>query len=82
MTETFDGYYKWLGIPPPEQPPNCYCLLGIPLFTSDADVITGAADRQMAHVRLFQTGPYAALSQKILNEIAAATRWVTLRHPH
>jgi len=70
--ESFDPYRKWLGIPPEEQPPNHYRLLGIGLFESDPDVISNAADRQMAHVRSFQTGRHAELSQKILNELSAA----------
>jgi len=69
---TFDPYRKWLGIPPEEQPPNQYRLLGIGLFESDADAICNAADRQMAHVRTFQSGENSALSQRILNELAAA----------
>src|SRR5215469_338512 len=72
MPEVFDPYRKWLGIPPAEQPPHHYRLLGIGLFEDDADVISIAADRQMAHVRTFQTGPHSALSQKLLNELAAA----------
>ena len=68
----FDVYRKWLGIPPEEQPPNLYRLLGVGLFETDADVIANAADRQMAHVRTFQTGQHSALSQKLLNELAAA----------
>lgn len=68
----FDPYHRWLGISPHEQPPNLYRLLGIALFESDLDVIATAADRQMAHLRTFQTGPHGALSQKMLNEIAAA----------
>ena len=68
----FDAYYKWLGIPPEEQPADHYRLLAIARFESDPDVIDGAADRQMAHVRTFQTGQHSALSQKILNELAAA----------
>jgi hypothetical protein len=72
MPDTFDGYHVWLGIPANEQPPNHYRLLGIALFELDLDVIDHAADRQMAHVRTFQTGPHRALSQQILNELAAA----------
>lgn len=72
MTVEFDAYRKWLGIPPEEQPPNHYRLLGIGLFESDPDVIANAADRQMAHVRTFQTGKHSAVSQKLLNELAAA----------
>ena len=72
MPETFDPYYKWLGIPPADQPPNHYRLLGIPLFESDRDVIANAADQRMGHIRAFQTGEHSALSQEILNEISAA----------
>lgn len=72
MDREFDGYYKWLGIPPTEQPPNHYRLLGLADFEPDVDVIEGAADRQMAHVRTFQAGPHSALSQRILSEISAA----------
>jgi hypothetical protein len=72
MVEAFDPYHKWLAIPPGEQPPNHYRLLGAQTFESDADVIANAADRQMAHVKVFQAGPHSAFSQKILNEIAAA----------
>ncbi len=79
MTEPFDPYQKWLGIYPKDQPPNCYRLLGIDLFVSDLDVIENAAHRQMAHVRTFGMGEHAALSQKLLNEIAKAK--VTLLNP-
>ena len=68
----FDPYYKWLGIPPTEQPANFYRLLGLANFEPDADVIQAAADRQMAHVRTYQTGTHSALSQMILNELAKA----------
>jgi hypothetical protein len=72
MTTHLDPYYKWLAIPPEEQPPNHYRLLGVPLFTDDPDVIEYAADQRMAHVRGFQIGKFAELSQKILNEVAIA----------
>jgi hypothetical protein len=70
--EEFDPYRIWLGIPREEQPANYYRLLGIGLFEPDPDVIAHAADRQMAHVRTFQTGQYSALSQEILNQLSAA----------
>jgi hypothetical protein len=72
MSDSFNGYHVWLGIPPNEQPPNHYRLLGISLFETDLDVIDHAADRQMAHVRTFQAGRHGPLSQQILNELAAA----------
>lgn len=72
MSATFDPYYKWLAIPPSEQPPNYYRLLALAVFESDADVIATAADQRMAHVRSFQGGQYVDASQRLLNELAAA----------
>lgn len=72
MTEAFDPYLKWLGIPPKHQPPNDYRLLGIEPFEADPDVIANAADQRMAHLKNFAAGKHSRLSQKILNEIAAA----------
>lgn len=72
MAEKFDPYRKWLGIPPEEQPPHHYRLLGIAPFEDDTDVITYAADRQMSHVRKFQAGQHGQFSQQILNELAKA----------
>ena len=72
MSSEFDPYYKWLGIPPAEQPPHHYRLLGLPPFTDDPDVIENAADQRMAHLRTFQSGKNAQLSQRILNELSNA----------
>jgi hypothetical protein len=72
MAEAFDPYYRWLGIPPRDQPANHYRLLGINVFEPDLDVIRDAAEQRMAHVRTYQLGAYSELSQKILNELAAA----------
>jgi hypothetical protein len=72
MPERFDPYLNWLGIRDPERPPNHYRLLGVDLFESDPDILLHAADRQMAHVRSFQTGPRSAESQRLLNELASA----------
>ncbi len=72
MAEKFDPYYRWLGIPPEEQPPNYYRLLGVTVFENQADVIEAAADRQMGYLRTFQTGSHASLSQRLLNEVATA----------
>lgn len=72
MTETFDPYLQWLGIPKEEQPPDYYQLLGIGRFESDSNVIANAADRQMTYLRTVQMGRHASLSQQILNELSEA----------
>ncbi len=69
---SFDPYHIWLGIPPDEQPPNHYRLLGLRDFEADPEVIENAADSRMSHVRTFQSGRYAHQSQKLLNELAGA----------
>lgn len=69
---TFDPYFKWLGIPPEDQPPNHYRLLGLPPLVDDPDVIEHAADQRLAHLRNLGAGKHAALSQPMLNEITAA----------
>ncbi|HUY88708.1 MAG TPA: prenyltransferase/squalene oxidase repeat-containing protein [Pirellulales bacterium] len=74
----FDSYYRWLGIPQAEQPPTLYRLLGLSPLEPDLGVIEEAADRQMAHVRAHQNGPYSAESQRLLNELSAAK--LTLLH--
>ena len=68
----FDPYHRWLGIPPKHQPPNHYRLLAIEPFEDDPEVIRDAAERQMSHVRSYQLGKLSELSQRILNELAAA----------
>ncbi len=72
MATEFDPYHKWLGIAPEDQPPNYYQLLGLRNFESDLDVLEGAADRQMSHLRTFQSGKHSDLSQKLLNEVTNA----------
>src|SRR5208283_2682615 len=72
MSDAFDPYFKWLGIPKADQPPHGYRLLGIEPFESDGDVISNAADGRMAQIKNFQSGKFAAVSQKLLNEVAAA----------
>ncbi len=84
MAEKFDPslsqrYYEWLSIAPEDQPPTLYRLLGLRTFEDDPTVIENAADRQMSHLRTFQSGKHSAESQKILNHVASAR--VTLLNP-
>lgn len=68
----FDPYHKWLGIPLEQRPPTYYQLLGISMDEQDPEVIEEAAIRQSAHVRIYQTGPHAEESARLLGEIARA----------
>ena len=70
--DTFDPLAEWLGIPPAEQPPHHYRLLGLKLFEDRAEAIERAADERMAAVRKHQTGRRAAATQQVLNRLAAA----------
>ena len=72
MAKPLDPYHLWLGIPPEEQPPDYYRLLGIARFEFDPDVIRQAAHRKMAHVKTFAIGMQAEVSQGILNQLAQA----------
>jgi hypothetical protein len=72
MSESFDPYHVWLGIPPEEQPPHHYRLLGIRLFEDNPSVIGNAADQRMTHLRTVQTGKHSDDSQRLLNEVAMA----------
>ncbi len=74
MSSDFDPYYLWLGIPPHEQPPHHYRLLGIVLFEPNSSVIDSAASRQSTYLHSVATGPQRQASQKLLTEIAAARR--------
>ena len=73
----FDPYHTWLGISPKHQPPNKYRLLGLEVFESHPEAIQDAAERQIAHVRRYQLGEYAEVSQRILNELAEASAILT-----
>jgi formylglycine-generating enzyme required for sulfatase activity len=72
MPTSFDPYHKWLGIPPKDQPPHHYRLLGIDLFEDDAEVIEAAANRQMTYIQSCASGEYVAESQQLMNEITSA----------
>jgi len=72
MSETFDPYRRWLGIRDAVRPPNHYRLLGVELFEDDPAVLESSADRQMGHLRTFQSGQHSSLSQQLLNEVASA----------
>jgi Glycosyl hydrolases family 32 N-terminal domain len=74
MDGRFDPYYKWLGIPPSQQPPHHYRLLGVEVFESDREVIDSAANQRMTYLQELAGGDHIKESQQLLNAIAAARR--------
>jgi formylglycine-generating enzyme required for sulfatase activity len=72
MTDKFDAYYVWLGIPPAEQPPDHYRLLGINCFEDNLEVIENAADKQTVHLRTFQLSKQRDQAEQLLNAVASA----------
>ena len=70
MAEPFDPYYRWLGIPPKDQPPHHYRLLGLELFETERDVIDAAANRVMTYLKELAPGDDSGQSQRLLNEVA------------
>jgi len=72
MAEPFDAYHELLGIPPREQPPNHYRLLGISLFEANREVIANAALARSKFLRSLGISDYADVCQRLLNEVAEA----------
>lgn len=50
----FDPYGSWLGIPPQEQPPDHYRLLGVKRFEQDLAVIKTHADQRIRQVNMYR----------------------------
>ncbi len=71
-TSSINYYYYWLDIPPEDQPPTHYRLLGLDVFESDPNAIAEAADQRVAHIRTYLNGPHWETSHKLLGELAAA----------
>ena len=69
---TFDPLHKWFGIPPGEQPPSHYRLLGITPFESDKEVIDSAADKQLRFLHDLTNGEYGAEAERLANQVSAA----------
>ena len=74
MSEVFDPYHRWLGIPPEDQPPDHYRLLGIARFETDREVIDSVAMRHMLFLQEIADGPHVPQAQQLLNELAGARR--------
>jgi len=72
MSPAFDPYHVWLGIPPQEQPPDHYRLLGIARFEDDPEVIEQAAERQLDFLRQQLMTPHREVAQRLQKEVHLA----------
>ncbi|QDT40241.1 Leucine Rich repeats (2 copies) [Gimesia alba] len=69
---SFDAYHKWLGIPPEEQPPHYYQLLGISVKERDPEVIETAAQRQRSILEENLHGPHRKAASQLIFEVEEA----------
>ncbi|NOZ19666.1 MAG: hypothetical protein GXP25_01115 [Planctomycetes bacterium] len=65
-------YQEWLDIPPDQQPPNHYQLLGVQQFEPNTETIEKAARARAALLKTYEIGKYSAQSQVLLTEVARA----------
>lgn len=72
MQDSFDHYQQWLGIPPAEQPPDHYRLLGIAPFENDPAVIQQAIAERIAYVRACAGGQHPEALEDLLGDLATA----------
>jgi hypothetical protein len=70
--DEFDPYFQWLGIPPEEQPPTLYRLLGVRDFEPDRTVIAQAAAQRMQSLRQYQDGPRYQRATQLRTELSKA----------
>ena len=74
MAAGFDPYHRWLSIPPLEQLPTHYRLLGLQPFEASFEVIENAAERQIAHVRSFLDTPLRPYAVNLISELDVARK--------
>lgn len=73
MSNEFDPYRQWLGISKDEpRPLSYYRLLGIEKFESDVGVIANSAERQIKHLRKYNSSDHGKLAELLINELIKA----------
>jgi pSer/pThr/pTyr-binding forkhead associated (FHA) protein len=70
--DPFDPYHIWLAIPPKDQPPTYYQLLGLQPFEANIDVIRNAAEKQTIFIKRVGTNEHEQFGQTLLNQIQEA----------
>ncbi|QDT44933.1 Serine/threonine-protein kinase pkn1 [Gimesia alba] len=77
----FDPYQRWLGIPPQDQPPHFYRLLGLELFEEDPEIIKAAAENAIAFIQQNAFGEELQQSQRLLKDIEKVAAYL-MSPPH
>jgi len=72
MPKQIDPYADWLGIPPEDQPPSFYRLLGLEEFEEDPEVIDAAGQRVLASVKLRDRGGQGREARRLMAEVHMA----------
>ncbi|MEZ6108319.1 MAG: hypothetical protein R3B96_20035 [Pirellulaceae bacterium] len=67
-----DSYHRLLGIPPAEQPPSAWRLLGLNAGEKNEQVIRLAMEQRLAFLRTLQQGAVAEISRRLANEVSRA----------
>jgi hypothetical protein len=77
VSTPFDPYEQWLGIPPAEQPPDYYRLLGVAAFEPDVAVVRAAAAERVEVIKSKISTDRGRWSRRMLREVAAAQGCLT-----
>ena len=80
MLSDIDPYHQWLSIPPKDQPPDHYRLLGLARFEANVEVIARAAEKRLEYLRTLQTSAEAKECERLRGEMEHAR--ATLLEPH
>jgi clan AA aspartic protease (TIGR02281 family) len=72
MSDQFNPYHKWLGIPIAEMPADHYRLLGLARFEDDREVIQEAAEQRMTHLENYLSGQHGKQARKLQEQVALA----------
>ena len=74
MSQPFDVYHKWLGIPREKQPADYYRLFALEPFEENTDVIRRATARQIRYLQVLAAGSESELAKPLLEEPVTARR--------
>ena len=72
MPKHADRYHQWLSIPPKDQPPDHYRLLGLARFEASAEAIARAAEKRLEYLHTFQVGADVQECERLRSQVEHA----------